>query len=134
MARLSGNNIFNSLGIVAVNSEAALLFLDFDRGRTLQLSGIAEIDGAHPTEPAMTATPVALPAPSSTGWWPATSSTSSHRISDPILATLDLLHEFGQLSGARGVLSGGEGLESYPILPGALHPEQCRQESVPLPS
>jgi uncharacterized protein len=39
-----GNNLFNSFGNLAVNPEAALLFLDFDSGRTLQLSGTAEID------------------------------------------------------------------------------------------
>jgi hypothetical protein len=39
-----GNNLFNSLGNLAVNSEAALLFFDFPAGRTLQLSGTAETD------------------------------------------------------------------------------------------
>jgi uncharacterized protein len=39
-----GNNLFNSFGNLAVDPEAALLFLDFDSGRTLQLSGVAEID------------------------------------------------------------------------------------------
>lgn len=43
-----GNNMFNSFGNVAVNPEAALLFFDFDRGRTLQLSGIAQIDWGPP--------------------------------------------------------------------------------------
>ena len=39
-----GNNLFNSFGNLAVDPEAALLFFDFDSGRTLQLSGLAEID------------------------------------------------------------------------------------------
>jgi hypothetical protein len=39
-----GNNLFNSLGNIAVDPEAALLFLDFDSGRTLQLSGAAEVE------------------------------------------------------------------------------------------
>src|SRR3984885_13436686 len=39
-----GNNLFNSFGNLAVDPEAALLFLDFDTGRTLHLSGPAEIE------------------------------------------------------------------------------------------
>jgi uncharacterized protein len=39
-----GNNLFNSFGNLAVDPEASLLFLDFDSGRTLQLSGTAEVD------------------------------------------------------------------------------------------
>jgi predicted pyridoxine 5'-phosphate oxidase superfamily flavin-nucleotide-binding protein len=39
-----GNNLFNSFGNLAVDPEASLLFLDFDTGRTLQLSGTAEVD------------------------------------------------------------------------------------------
>ena len=39
-----GNNLFNSFGNLAVDPEAALLFFDFDTGRTLQLSGLAAID------------------------------------------------------------------------------------------
>jgi uncharacterized protein len=39
-----GNNLFNSFGNLAVDPEAALLFFNFDTGRTLQLSGVAEID------------------------------------------------------------------------------------------
>jgi hypothetical protein len=39
-----GNNLFNSFGNLAVDPEAALLFLDFDTGRTLHLSGTAEIE------------------------------------------------------------------------------------------
>jgi hypothetical protein len=39
-----GNNLFNSFGNLAVDPEASLLFLDFDSGRTLQLSGAAEVE------------------------------------------------------------------------------------------
>ena len=39
-----GNNLFNSFGNLAVDPEASLLFFDFDTGRTLQLSGTAEVD------------------------------------------------------------------------------------------
>jgi len=39
-----GNNLFNSFGNLAVNPEAALFFADFDTGRTLHLSGTAEIE------------------------------------------------------------------------------------------
>jgi uncharacterized protein len=35
----SGNSMFNTLGNLAVDSRAGLLFIDFDRGRTLQLTG-----------------------------------------------------------------------------------------------
>jgi predicted pyridoxine 5'-phosphate oxidase superfamily flavin-nucleotide-binding protein len=38
-----GNNMFNSLGNLAVDPAAALLFIDFFSGRTLQLSGAAEV-------------------------------------------------------------------------------------------
>ncbi|MGH7934885.1 MAG: pyridoxamine 5'-phosphate oxidase family protein [Candidatus Binataceae bacterium] len=40
----NGNNMFNTLGNIAVNPRAGLLFVDFDSGRTLQLSGFAVID------------------------------------------------------------------------------------------
>jgi predicted pyridoxine 5'-phosphate oxidase superfamily flavin-nucleotide-binding protein len=40
----AGNNMFNSLGNLAVDPDAALLFVDFDGGRVLQLSGQAEIE------------------------------------------------------------------------------------------
>jgi predicted pyridoxine 5'-phosphate oxidase superfamily flavin-nucleotide-binding protein len=43
-----GNNMFNSLGNLAVDPAAALLFADFDTGQTLQLSGTAVV---HWTEP-----------------------------------------------------------------------------------
>lgn len=46
-----GNNLFNSFGNLAVNPEAALLFLDFTTGRTLQLTGTAEIDWSQPGHP-----------------------------------------------------------------------------------
>jgi hypothetical protein len=39
-----GNNMFNSLGNLAVDPAAALLFVDFAAGRTLQLSGTAEVE------------------------------------------------------------------------------------------
>lgn len=38
-----GNTMFNTLGNIAVNSHAGLLFLDFERSRILQLTGHAEI-------------------------------------------------------------------------------------------
>ena len=38
-----GNNMFNTLGNLAANPRAGLLFLDFDRRRSLQLVGRAEI-------------------------------------------------------------------------------------------
>jgi hypothetical protein len=40
----SGNNMFNTLGNISVNPRTGLLFPDFERGRTLQLSGSAIID------------------------------------------------------------------------------------------
>jgi uncharacterized protein len=46
-----GNNLFNSLGNLAVNPEAALLFLDFRTGDTLQLSGTARIEWEEPGRP-----------------------------------------------------------------------------------
>ncbi|WP_037368156.1 pyridoxamine 5'-phosphate oxidase family protein [Amycolatopsis orientalis] len=39
-----GNNLFNSLGNLAANPEAALLFFDFATGRILQISGTASIE------------------------------------------------------------------------------------------
>ncbi len=38
-----GNNMFNSLGNLAVDPAAALLFIDFATGRTIQLSGTAAV-------------------------------------------------------------------------------------------
>jgi uncharacterized protein len=40
----NGNHMFNTLGNIMVNPKAGLLFIDFDGGRTLQLSGSASID------------------------------------------------------------------------------------------
>jgi predicted pyridoxine 5'-phosphate oxidase superfamily flavin-nucleotide-binding protein len=38
-----GNNLFNSLGNLAVDPTAALVFVDFSSGTTLQLSGTAAV-------------------------------------------------------------------------------------------
>ncbi len=46
-----GNNLFNSLGNLAVDPEAALLFFDFRDGQALQLSGTARIEWDHAGEP-----------------------------------------------------------------------------------
>ncbi len=40
----NGNSMFNTLGNVTVNPHCGLLFIDFDSGRTLQLTGRASID------------------------------------------------------------------------------------------
>lgn len=40
----NGNSMFNTLGNLTVNPRAGLLFIDFDSGRTLQLTGSASID------------------------------------------------------------------------------------------
>ncbi len=40
----NGNSMFNTLGNVTINPRAGLLFIDFDTGRTLQLTGEASID------------------------------------------------------------------------------------------
>lgn len=39
----TGNNMFQSLGNLTVNPKAGLLFVDFEHGRTLQLTGTAEV-------------------------------------------------------------------------------------------
>lgn len=39
----AGNNMFNTLGNIAANGRAGLLFLDFERDRMLQLTGTAHI-------------------------------------------------------------------------------------------
>ncbi|MBD2020206.1 pyridoxamine 5'-phosphate oxidase family protein, partial [Leptolyngbya sp. FACHB-36] len=39
----SGNNMFNTLGNLQVNPSAGLLFIDFEQGHTLQLTGSATI-------------------------------------------------------------------------------------------
>ncbi len=43
-----GNNMFNSFGNLAVDDEAALLFIDFATGATVQLSGIAQVQWTTP--------------------------------------------------------------------------------------
>lgn len=45
-----GNNMFNSFGNLAVDPTAALLFVDFYTGNTLQLSGTAAVNWDAPTE------------------------------------------------------------------------------------
>lgn len=40
----TGNTMFNTLGNISVNPRTGLLFLNFEQGRTLQLSGSATID------------------------------------------------------------------------------------------
>ncbi len=49
----SGNNMFNTLGNIVANPRAGLLFIDFDSGRTLQLTGEARIDWSHARASAM---------------------------------------------------------------------------------
>ncbi|AOY80820.1 pyridoxamine 5'-phosphate oxidase family protein [Moorena producens JHB] len=39
----AGNNMFQTLGNLTVNPHAGLLFIDFERGNTLQLTGTAEV-------------------------------------------------------------------------------------------
>jgi len=46
-----GNNLFNSLGNLAVDPEAALLFFNFHDGQALQLSGTAGVEWDHAGEP-----------------------------------------------------------------------------------
>ncbi len=40
----NGNSMFNTLGNLSVNPRAGLLFIDFDRGATVQLTGQASVD------------------------------------------------------------------------------------------
>ncbi|MCZ4602410.1 pyridoxamine 5'-phosphate oxidase family protein [Streptomyces sp. Lzd4kr] len=47
----AGNNLFNSLGNVAVDPAAALLFIDFTSGSQIQLSGTAELEWVTPGSP-----------------------------------------------------------------------------------
>jgi predicted pyridoxine 5'-phosphate oxidase superfamily flavin-nucleotide-binding protein len=47
----AGNRMFNTLGNIAANPRAGLLFVDFESGRTLQLTGLAAIDW-HPARAA----------------------------------------------------------------------------------
>lgn len=46
-----GNNLFNSLGNIVADPAAALLFLDFAAGRTLQISGKAALEWVAPGSP-----------------------------------------------------------------------------------
>ncbi|HSZ38593.1 MAG TPA: pyridoxamine 5'-phosphate oxidase family protein [Trebonia sp.] len=46
-----GNNMFNSFGNLAVNPEAALLFIGFRTGETLHLSGTACVEWGQPGAP-----------------------------------------------------------------------------------
>ncbi len=39
----TGNNMFNTLGNITINPQTGLLFIDFERGNTLQLTGKASI-------------------------------------------------------------------------------------------
>ena len=43
-----GNNMFNSLGNLAVNPAAGLLFVDFSNGSTLHLTGKATVQWTQP--------------------------------------------------------------------------------------
>lgn len=45
-----GNNMFNSLGNLATNPEAALLFVDFTTGAALHLSGTASLEWTTPND------------------------------------------------------------------------------------
>jgi predicted pyridoxine 5'-phosphate oxidase superfamily flavin-nucleotide-binding protein len=46
----AGNNMFNSMGNLAIDPAAALLFIDFGTGSLLQLSGTATIEWRSPGE------------------------------------------------------------------------------------
>ena len=46
-----GNNLFNSLGNLAADPEAALLFFSFPDGQALQLSGTAAVEWDHAGQP-----------------------------------------------------------------------------------
>ncbi len=39
----NGNSMFNTLGNLTINPHAALLFVDFEKGETLQLTGTADV-------------------------------------------------------------------------------------------
>jgi predicted pyridoxine 5'-phosphate oxidase superfamily flavin-nucleotide-binding protein len=47
----AGNNMFNSMGNIAVDPEASLLFVDFATGVTLHLSGTATVEWTAPGVP-----------------------------------------------------------------------------------
>jgi hypothetical protein len=40
----NGNSMFNTLGNIEISPAVGLIFIDFDTGRTLQLTGFASID------------------------------------------------------------------------------------------
>ncbi len=70
-----GNNMFNSLGNLAVDPSAALLFLDFGTGTTLQLSGTAAltwddepVDDGQSTGRAVVFTPQRVVVTEVVGW------------------------------------------------------------------
>jgi hypothetical protein len=44
----AGNNLFNSLGNIAVDPVASMLFIDFRKGATLYLSGMAHLEWVTP--------------------------------------------------------------------------------------
>ena len=48
----AGNNMFQTLGNIRANPHAGLLFIDFERGRTLQLTGTARVswDARHTSQ------------------------------------------------------------------------------------
>lgn len=46
----SGNNMFQTLGNLRVNPRSGLLFVDFETGRTLQLTGSARVSAEAPSE------------------------------------------------------------------------------------
>ena len=47
----AGNNMFTSMGNIAANPDAALLFVDFATGATLHLSGTATLEWIAPGDP-----------------------------------------------------------------------------------
>lgn len=70
-----GNNMFQTLGNLTANTGAAMLFVDFDRGTTLQLSGEAVVEwdaASSPTGRAVrfTASVVVEKRPSTPWSWP----------------------------------------------------------------
>ncbi len=64
-----GNKLFNSFGNLAVNPEAALLFPDFGTGRTLYLSGTAEVDWDAAASRGMTGAPAGARSSRCGGSW-----------------------------------------------------------------
>lgn len=51
-----GNSLYNTLGNIAQSPEAGLLFIDFEQGHTLQISGTATLDFDHHEENDLVAT------------------------------------------------------------------------------